>query len=849
MAEAFPTTPPASTAIRLGAIVIALAAMALAVRTTVTSLEWVGRVVPGFVLLDNRVVASIGLAHWSSATVSGLYQSELVAVEGHRVTSAADAYAIVGALPPGTMVRYRLRRAGSEREVTIATQEFGARDWVLLHGVFLLNGAVFLASGLVTWVLRPRASVARALLAVGASVGLFLFTAMDLYGPATFFRLHVLAESMLAGAWLHLALVFPHTHRLAHLRFAGYAVALALLVPYQVFLYEPPEYTWILRCNMLSLGVVAIVFIGRLVVTYWRDASQLARQRVRVITLGSLFAFALPAVVLPLAALTGGGIAMNPAAVTPFIFALALAYAVVKHDLFEIDAMVKRAAYYLVLTGAIAATYVVAVLAFNLILQAGVVTDSLVFPVLFTLAVLVVFNPLRDRLQSWVDRVFFGTRYDATQTLAAAGTALAGALEREQIAGLTRACIEATIPNEGTRLFAAAPEAGLREIGGERPLPPALAGALDGERVLTAFDPPELYADPATHEGVQADLTALAAVVAVPVRLGDELVGALTVGGKRSRFFYTAGDAAFLRALAHEVALALRNAASYERIVELNTGLEERVQERTVELESANRELASAYQGLKHAEVQLVHSEKMASLGRLVAGVAHEINNPVTFIANSVAPLSRRLTRAAEGASPEVARMLTEAQDLTAIMGRGAERAAAIVRDLRTFSRLDEATRKPVDLHEGLDVSLRLLEHRWRDRIAVHRDYGVLPLVECDAGQVNQAFANILANACDAISDRGNIWVRTRAEDDHVTVTIRDDGGGIPPEVRDRIFDPFFTTKDVGHGTGLGLAIAHGVVSAHGGRITVESAPGAGTAFHVVLPLLASLDRAARGSG
>jgi len=234
--------------------------------------------------------------------------------------------------------------------------------------------------------------------------------------------------------------------------------------------------------------------------------------------------------------------------------------------------------------------------------------------------------------------------------------------------------------------------------------------------------------------------------------------------------------------------------------------------------------------------VQLVQSEKMASLGRLVAGVAHEINNPVSFIASSVAPLKRRLERAAQAAPADVAKLLAEAEEIVGVMARGAERTTAIVKDLRSFSRLGEAARKPVDLHEGLDMSLRLIEARWRDRITIHRDYGTLPAVECDAGQLNQVFVNLLANACDAIRDRGNIWVTTRAEGDTVSVTIRDDGAGMPPEVMSRVFEPFFTTKDVGSGTGLGLAISHGVVTDHGGRIEVESTPAAGATFRIVLP-------------
>ncbi|HEY8515465.1 MAG TPA: ATP-binding protein [Candidatus Binatia bacterium] len=269
-------------------------------------------------------------------------------------------------------------------------------------------------------------------------------------------------------------------------------------------------------------------------------------------------------------------------------------------------------------------------------------------------------------------------------------------------------------------------------------------------------------------------------------------------------------------------------------LTELNAQLENRVRERTAELEAS-------YRDLKAAQVQLVQSEKMASLGVLVAGVAHEINNPVTFVANNVEPLKERLTELRDVARlhPEMGleAQLDELNEIADLIGEGARRTAGIVQDLRNFSRLSHEGTEWVDVHEGIETCLRLLRPRWAERITIERDFGEVPKIEAATGQLNQVLMNLLANACDAIDGTGTIRITTRVEGDRLHLSVRDDGVGIAPEDVERIFDPFFTTKPQGQGTGLGLSITHGIVTGHGGEIRVESAPGRGTEVRVVLPL------------
>ena len=271
---------------------------------------------------------------------------------------------------------------------------------------------------------------------------------------------------------------------------------------------------------------------------------------------------------------------------------------------------------------------------------------------------------------------------------------------------------------------------------------------------------------------------------------------------------------------------------------EINVALEQEVQKRTSELEGRNLELKQTLDALRHAQDELLRAEKLVSMGRLVAGIAHEINNPVNAIVNTAGPLEQALVALGKGKPTD-----TELADLLSmlkVIRRGAHRTSEIVQALHSYSRRDDERIAEVDLNRVLDETLDLLRHQLKG-ITVIKEYCPQITVRGNSGQLGQVFMNLVTNAVQAIGgsgEGGTIRLRTERYAEGAAIEVIDDGTGIPDEVRKRIFDPFFTTKDVGKGSGLGLSIVQSLVDQHGGSITLETSqgPNRGTKFRVELP-------------
>jgi signal transduction histidine kinase len=301
-------------------------------------------------------------------------------------------------------------------------------------------------------------------------------------------------------------------------------------------------------------------------------------------------------------------------------------------------------------------------------------------------------------------------------------------------------------------------------------------------------------------------------------------------------------------------------------VTQQNILLEAQVKKRTQTLETTNNELESTLSNLKNAQTQLVNAEKMASLGQLTAGIAHEINNPINFVTSNVAPLKRDLDDVFELISlyDSLQEELThdkhlfekialfkknidfdylkeEIKILLNGIGEGANRTAEIVQGLRIFSRLDESDLKKVDINEGIDSTLVLLNSTLANRVQVVKNYDPDAYLECYPGKLNQVIMNIANNAIHAMladteKKKGTLTITTKALADTINITISDTGIGMSEKVRSKIFDPFFTTKSVGQGTGLGLSIVYSIIELHKGSIAVASALSIGTTFSIDLP-------------
>ena len=770
----------------------------------------INRPFPGFFLWENLLVPAVGGTDWSGYQAGVPAPSRLLTVNGRTVGSADDVYRFVETLPVGSPVEYTfaVRQAEGPLVRTVPTMRLGVPDYFWTLGNYLVVGTLLTLLGFVVILLRPDAPAAWAMLAAVGTWGLYFVTSADIFGPGWFRPLCLVLQALGPVTLLHLALTFPveRTFLIQHRRLllALDATALAIGVVHNLVFHR--WFAAVLAINrifILTLTIGGVVLLGSLAHSFAFPASAAARQRSKIAVLGGLVAFCTPVAGFVLYVM-GVSFPLNLVTLPMALFPLAVGYAIVKHDLFEVDAIIRRTLAWAILTGLIAALYLGGVGTLELLFSGRVGRAAQLF---FLLAIVAVFNPLRNRVQAAVDFLFARDRYDYRRTVGEASQALATLLDSESVVARILRTITNTIHVDFGAVW-------LRQDGGYQlqavaapgnaPVPPArLAGESTIVKELESNPQHILSGEEAGEQDkrLAAELGRLGATLIVPMTFERTLTGFLALGEKESGRFYSREDLGLLRTLANQGAVALENARSY-------------------------RALVTANEDLRSTQSRLIEAERFAAIGELSAAVAHGIRNPLAGI-----------KAAAQFANLELPTGHPLHENITDIISES-DKLEARIRTLLDFAKPFEPRRAPCRVDRIADDALASLRSQMAAQdIEVTTAFDpTLPDAHVDYAQIEQVLLVLLSNAMEAMNNGGRISVTGQlVHASTVRLEVADTGPGVPAEQLPRIFKLFFTTKS--SGTGLGLAFAKKIVEQHGGTIAVQSEVGQGTRFTIDLPI------------
>ncbi len=501
------------------------------------------------------------------------------------------------------------------------------------------------------------------------------------------------------------------------------------------------------------------------------------------------------------------------------INAFLIAFAILRHHLLDISIIIRKGLVYSIPTAALAIAYFCIIIAAESVLRSFVGYQVFFLSFLVAAATAVAVQPLRDRIQLWIDKLFFREKHDAYLMLQEVSELAGSILDIEKLSSLLLDRLTATmhirqacimLRDERTARYHITAQKGLTLSGDEIFLHeeyPVVQWLTQQRRSLNRHDLDMRARPRALSSQEHGALGALEAELLVPLLIREELIGILILGPKLSEALYSQDEELTLTTLANQTAVAIQNARLYSDL------------ERSLET-------------LQQMQTQLVQSEKLSAIGEMIAGVAHEINNPLT----AVIGYSQLLQMQSIDQDAQIH------DDLGQILEAGM-RMKRIVANLLDFSRQHQPQKEYVDINQIISTSLALrMNELTNNNIEVHTDLvSDLPWTLADRHQLQQVFVNIINNAQQAMIEKGGpgkLTVSTRPQRNNtILIRFQDTGPGIPEEIMSRIFDPFFTTKEVGKGTGLGLSVSYGIVNEHEGRIWAESEDGRGATFLIELPI------------
>ena len=594
---------------------------------------------------------------------------------------------------------------------------------------------------------------------------------------------------------------------------------------------------------MPILGAPNYFFLGyaifKLIQGYRGTRSDIQRSRIQYLLLGIMV------VVLGIMANFVPSLQPYPIdVVANIINALLITYAIFRYQLLDITVVVRRGLLYSIPTAIIGAGYFL-IISFTIgLFHAFAGPQILLVSFLVAVIAAVVVQPLRDRAQLWIDRIFFREKYDSSLMLQRLSRTAASLLDLDRLTTMILDEVTTTMHIETAAFFLKREETGEFRLMAQRGLDqnaglrlkkghPIVDWLSGHESALTRHDMEMMPQFKALWGEEREDLERMGAELFIPLEAKDELVGILTMGPKLSEAAYSKDDQLILTTLANQAAVAIENARLYDvaqRELAERVRAEEALQEYTEQLEEMveqrTLELRKTYSDLRDSQTRLIQSEKLAATGRLAASVAHEVNNPLQGISNYLAVISQQVSKD----DP-----LHEDLDMVKL---GFERITEIVRRLRAFYRPVGEGMEPTDLNGAVERVLALVSHQLSlGQVEVKTELAEQELLVLgSAGQLEQVLVNLALNAQESMPQGGELMVRTTRRDDVVQLQVTDTGQGIGEEEMSRLFKPFYSGRG-GKGLGLGLWISHNIIEGHGGHIEVESQVGQGTTFTISLPV------------
>ncbi|HYC00306.1 MAG TPA: ATP-binding protein [Candidatus Limnocylindrales bacterium] len=814
-------------------LVVAAAAAVIVAICGISSIQRIGAPYPGFFVWENLFVPAVGLPSWPGAASGLEYHSWLLAADGRPLRTSADLDAILATKRVGETVAYEAERGGERYVVRVPVSAFGFESWAVSTGVYFFDSVVLLLLAVAMLYLKPGDPAPMAVFYFAVAQALYLATSIDLFGPYRFRVAYFFFAGLTPTATLYMLSRFPVERKRGRGVDLALLVALAGSVTYGAlsnlaFFRNPSLLLALDRIVHVAMAGSALAAFAFFAWHFFTARSEAVRQRTLVVMLGSIGAF-LPTMVFLIAFYSGAlSLPFNFLAIPFVLFPLGIGYAVARHDLFDVDTVIKRTIVYATLSVLVFGSYSLIIGLFDYFFENATPVASRIAEGILIVALVLVTNPSRQRLQEVVNRLYDRRRYEYRDVVRATARAFTRILELDRLVPAVLELIDTTLQPEFARIYTmTGPVPRLR---GELVHPPGQSAAMrtpQGEGVEEKLEPMAALvcraegvldarrpsSKDAREQAAATAMTAIGADLAAGMTLEGRAVGFLLVGPKRSGGAHRRDEVDLLRTIADQLAVALHNAEAFRTIDAMAR-----------DLEGKNVELGRALEELRSAQDELVVKERLAAVGELASAVAHTIRNPLAGMRAS-----------AQQAAIELADH--PSTDLVEAFVRETDRLSARIDALLNFARPFHPEPRPVVLAELAREAVAQTRGKAEAKgLVVHVDAAEdAGAVRVDPALFEQLTIELVANAIDASPRGGAVVVGVGVDGSGQRwVEVRDGGPGIPQEKASELFRMFFTTK--AKGTGIGLATVKKIADAHGATITVGSAREGGACFRVTLP-------------